>query len=171
MDGDTKQTRAFEGDPPTPARMLTETNCRGHETTFWGVYCRSCRELIAFDVCPYASFGPTAASQQPGAIRCRHGHNHIYFPRDFQFVRSTAAIPANVMLANRDAYRAINPSPSGLPSGSTWNAAEPRPWQPPVAPAGSSDTPAQPTAPDPARKTAQAVAKDRWAYWAIKKAR
>jgi hypothetical protein len=78
------------------------------ETTYWGVKCRTCQELVAFDVCPYLSFGVDAASMKPGAIRCSQDHNHIYFPRDFQFISSALVISDERMRANRETYRAIN---------------------------------------------------------------
>jgi hypothetical protein len=78
--------------------------------TYWGVACRTCHELVAFDVCPYLSFGDPAESVKPGAIRCSKGHNHIYFPRDFQFLPSAVAIANEVMRTNRETYKAINPS-------------------------------------------------------------
>lgn len=81
------------------------------ERTYWGIQCRSCRELVAFDVCPYLSFGPDAASMKPGAIRCTQNHNHIYyFPHDFRFIHSPMPIPDTVMQQNREVYRAVNPS-------------------------------------------------------------
>jgi hypothetical protein len=45
---------------------------------------------------------------KPGAIRCRHGHNHIYFPRYFGFFPSAVPIADAVMKENREAYMAIN---------------------------------------------------------------
>ncbi len=56
----------------------------------WTVPCRTCGETIELDTCPYVSFG-SGASMKPGAIRCSHGHHHIYFPRDFGFVPCVAA--------------------------------------------------------------------------------
>jgi hypothetical protein len=64
---------------------------------------------------------------RPGAIRCGRDHNHIYFPRDFQFKSSPVAISDAVMLQNRDAYRAINSS--GQRSSHDY---EPEPVKPPV---------------------------------------
>jgi hypothetical protein len=110
MEGTTKQTRAYESVPPTCSEVRTETGLSDSETIYWGILCRTCRDVVAFDICPYVSFGPGAASMKPDAIRCGHGHNHIYFPRDFQFVPSAVPIPDATMQENREAYRAINPS-------------------------------------------------------------
>jgi hypothetical protein len=110
MDGDTNHTRVFDGVRPASAEVRSEMNERNTEAPYWGVLCRTCRELVAFDTCPYASFGPAAACMKPGAIRCGQGHNHIYFPRDFQFCASPAPIPDAVMRENREVYRAINSS-------------------------------------------------------------
>jgi hypothetical protein len=98
------------------------------QTTYWGVKCRTCEELVAFDVCPYLSFGTGAASMKPGAIRCSGGHNHIYFPRDFQFIPSSARIPQETMRENRDVYRAVNstfPSKLQAPAPAPEQAVEP----------------------------------------------
>jgi hypothetical protein len=76
---------------------------------YWGILCRTCRQLVAFDTSPYVSFGAGAASMKPGAISCRQGHMHIYFPRDFCFRPSPTSIPDAALEENRAAYRAINP--------------------------------------------------------------
>jgi hypothetical protein len=117
MEGNTMQIRAYEGKLPISSRVRIEMNQsdnNGNETTYWGVLCRSCVELVAFDICPYLSFGPGAANAHPGAIRCAHGHNHIYFPRDFQFFYSDVSIDDAVMQGNREAYRAIDPLSQAL---------------------------------------------------------
>jgi hypothetical protein len=108
MDGITKQASGIEGLSPTSAGVRTEVNRSVQETTYWGVLCRTCQGLVAFDMAPYISFGPKATSMRPGAIRCERGHNHIYFPRDFRFVSFAVAISDAVMRENRDLYRAIN---------------------------------------------------------------
>jgi hypothetical protein len=79
-------------------------------TTYWGVLCRTCGELVAFDTPPYVSFGPGAASMKPGAIRCNRGHTHIYYPRDYSFRPSANPISEATMDANRTLYCKINPS-------------------------------------------------------------
>jgi len=109
MEGNTKQMRAPEYIRPTFSEVQIETDRSTRETAYWGILCRTCRDLVAFDTCPYASFGPRASSMRPGAIRCARGHNHIYFPRDFRFVYSEALVPEPSMHANREAYRAITP--------------------------------------------------------------
>ena len=53
------------------------------EKTYWGILCRACSEPVAFNTRPYHEFGLGSASVRPGAIRCSHGHNHIYFPARF----------------------------------------------------------------------------------------
>ena len=55
--------------------------------------------------------GLGGANIRPGAIRCVHGHNHIYFPRDFRLFPSSVPITAATIQENRQAYLAINPSP------------------------------------------------------------
>jgi hypothetical protein len=80
------------------------------QTIYWGVLCRTCRELVAFDTRPYVSFGPGAVSMKPGAIRCNRGHNHIYYPRDYCFHPSANRISEATMEANRTLYGKINPS-------------------------------------------------------------
>lgn len=83
--------------------------------TYWGVSCRTCRDLVAFDVGPCPAFGLGTAILRPGAIRCLRGHNHIYFPRDFRFFTSDTPIAEVTMQTNRATYIAINP-PSGAVS-------------------------------------------------------
>jgi len=105
MVGDTNQTHAYDGGQPT----CSEATIDQSKTTYWGVPCRTCHELVAFDVCPYMSFGSGAASMKPGTILCSQGHNHIYFPRDFAFIPSAVLIADETMQENRAAYAAINP--------------------------------------------------------------
>jgi len=132
--------------------------------TYWGIRCKTCLKLVAFDAAPYPSFGPRASNLKPGAICCANGHNHIYFPRDFQFIASEASIPDAVMEQNRVAYAAINPySPLG-----TGRTPPPETKPTDVLPArqrGSRER----SAPDPRRQAAQIAAKSRWAEWALKK--
>ena len=109
MEGNTKQTRAFDCVPPTSSEVRIEMDRSDSETTYWGVLCRTCQKLVAFDICPYVSFGDGAAGMKPGAIRCGRDHNHIYFPRDFRFVPSIVPITEAAMQQNRETYRAINP--------------------------------------------------------------
>jgi hypothetical protein len=111
MESNTKQTRACEDFKPSSPGSHIEMNPRSNQTTYWGVLCRTCRELVAFDGCPYVSFGPGAAGMKPGAIRCGRGHNHIYFPRDFRFIDATVPVTDAAMTENRESYRAINPRP------------------------------------------------------------
>ena len=83
MEGNTKQAHPCKDNNQASPGSHSEKNTPDKQTTYWGVICRTCRELVAFDNCPYISFGPGAAGMKPGAIRCGRGHNHIYFPRDF----------------------------------------------------------------------------------------
>jgi hypothetical protein len=119
MEGNTLQTQTHA--LPNPGRVRVQTNrCSnnpgGHEPTYWGVLCRSCIELVAFNTYPYLTFGSRAASMHPGTIRCAHGHVHIYFPRDFQFFFSDIPVADAVMQGNREAYRATNSSLQAFPS-------------------------------------------------------
>jgi CheY-like chemotaxis protein len=158
---------------PAPAKELSahHTDCEemvkrqsSAETTYWGVLCRTCHDLIAFDACPYLSFGPAAAGTRPGAISCGQGHNHIYFPRDFQFILSHDVIGDAAMEQNRETYRLINPS--GVPH---LDRSTPKQH---VRPDPPNHTPGRPAllAADPRRRTAQAAVKEIWSNWAIKKA-
>ena len=79
-------------------------------TTYLGVLCRTCAEPIAFDACPFSKSGLGSANKRPGAIRCSLGHNHIYFPRDYQFFASVALITDATVRDNQAAYEATNPS-------------------------------------------------------------
>ena len=49
MEGNTKQMRAPECIQPTFSEVQTEIERRTHETTYWGILCRTCRELVAFE--------------------------------------------------------------------------------------------------------------------------
>jgi hypothetical protein len=82
-----------------------------NEAKYWGILCRSCSEPVAFDIQPGRTFELGTAKLRPGAIRCAHGHNYIYFPSDFRFFTSSAPIAEATMQENREAYSAINPSP------------------------------------------------------------
>lgn len=137
-----------------------------NDTTYLGILCRTCRELVAFDTAPYPSFGPRASNLKPGAIRCSQGHNHIYFPGDFQFHRWHLRITGAVMEQNRAAYSAIN-------LYSTFGTQDTIP--PKTEPATSLSPPKEnielrPHVPsDSRREGAQMAAKNRWAKWALKK--
>jgi hypothetical protein len=130
--------------------------------------------MVAFDVCPYESFGPGAASMKPGAIRCSQGHNHIYFPRDFGFRASAIPVAEAAMRENRDAYRAIN-SP-GTPSshecvpeaGAADAEAESEGGKSGGEPESGKVRPAK-IGPDPRREAAREAAKERWTSWAERK--
>jgi len=101
MEDNTKQRRANDGKSTAP-----ELHSGGpDQKTYWGIHCRTCRELVALDICPYLSFGPGAAGMKPGAIRCARGHNHIYFPRDFGFIDVAVQVTEAIMRENREAYR------------------------------------------------------------------
>jgi hypothetical protein len=125
-------------------------------TAYWGILCRTCSELVAFDKGPYHSFGPEAASMRPGAILCGQGHNHIYFPNDFHFIPSAVRIPDAVMERNRDVYRAVNPRPVYPEQPSDLK----KHVKSEVATPGSDAT----------RETVREDARQRWSDWANKKA-
>jgi hypothetical protein len=78
------------------------------QRTYWGILCRTCGDLVAFDTGPFVSFVCGTASRKPGAIRCDQGHTHIYFPGDFRYYPSVAPIADKTMEENRAVYRAIN---------------------------------------------------------------
>lgn len=131
------------------------------EATYWGILCRACSEPVAFDSRPYHEFGLGSANVRPGAIRCGHGHNHIYFPRDFHFFASAAPITEETMRENRTVYFAINCSSEPTLDTALANLPGDR-WAPQaVRPEG--------VAPDARREAAQKAAKIRWANWASKK--
>lgn len=172
MEGDTKRICVFEDSQSVSHDARIERSHSDGKAVYWGVLCRTCRELVAFDIPPYASFGPEAASMKPGAIRCARGHNHIYFPRDFQFIPSAVSISDAVMLENRDAYSAINRVSPALSGHLTWTDTEPEAIHEVPAPPSSPISPRPPIslASDPRRETAEAAAKQRWTIWAGKKA-
>jgi hypothetical protein len=173
MDGNTNQARACEGVQPTSGGVHIEIKGGDNGTTYWGILCRTCQELTAFDICPSVSFGAGATSIKPGAIRCGHGHNHIYFPRDFQFFPSAVPITDAVMQKNRETFRAINPSSPASSNRSTWRTVEPEAVSEPViSPGGLEKGKARIASlgPDPRREIAQIAAKKRWMNWAMRKA-
>jgi len=146
------------------------------ETTYWGIRCRACSEPVAFDTRPYHEFGLGSANTRPGAIRCVHGHNHIYFPRDFGFFPSPVPITEASMQENRRAYLAINPSHEPL--------CDPLPGEPLIprenddadihraGPSHLKEGKARPASlvPDARSEIAQLAVKARWKDWASKKA-
>ena len=131
MEMNPMQVRAAEylGDA---GKEMPRTRGRGEELLYWGVLCRTCRELVAFDVCPYVSFGPGAIGMKPGAIQCAEGHSHTYFPLDFRFIPWISRIPAELMERNREAFKAANQTPQawsnrsevGLGWSGSWAASE-----------------------------------------------
>jgi hypothetical protein len=127
MDGNTQQTRACEGVQPSCVGVRIEVNQSNNRMTYWGILCRTCRELTAFDTRPCDSVGPGAPSMRPCAIRCRLGHNHIYFPRDFRLRPSAILIADAVIQKNCEAFMATNPSSPASSSRPTWRAVEPEP--------------------------------------------
>jgi hypothetical protein len=141
------------------------------ENTYWGILCRKCSAPIAFGSPSHQQFKLESTCARPGAIRCPNGHNHIYFPRDFNFFESAEVIPETAMEKNRRDHSAINPIATVSTNhwhGTRWSPPEPygavRPVTDPkaVSPASIYDR-------DPRREMAQAAAKERWAAWAIKK--
>lgn len=167
-----RQTRVFEDVPPASAEVRGDTNKSGKnqrdEACYWGVLCKRCRELVAFDVCPYVSFGPQAASMKPGAICCSLGHNHIYFPRDFGFLSSAVPISEAVMRANRDSYLAVN-SPGKRSSHDLVPEVEPEASPEAEVPVPAPVSRSAKYAPDSRREAAGKAAKERWADWADSK--
>jgi hypothetical protein len=141
-----------------------------NNTTYWGIKCRTCRELVAFDASPYLSFGSEAASIRPGAIRCRQGHVHIYFPNDFHFLLSEVPIPDAVMEKNREVYRSVNPTRPGFPEPPNPKKHVESESEVPKAAPEDGNVHRATRGPDARRETAQAAAKHRWTDWATKKA-
>jgi hypothetical protein len=198
MEWEVKQTRGCEDVQPTSGGGRTDTNHSGKnhsgknqngenqngenqngenrsgknqsgkEARYWGILCKRCRELVAFDASPYESFGPGAASMKPGAICCRRGHNHIYFPRDFGFHSSAAPIAEAEMKENRDTYRAINSQGKGSSHDFVPKAvspADPAADDAVPAPESGKARPARPGR-DPRREAVGKDAKERWGNWA-----
>jgi hypothetical protein len=85
------------------------------EITYWGISCRACNEAIAFDRGPYNKSGLGVKNAKPGAFRCIHGHNHIYYRRDFRFFSSDTQISDAIRRDNCRLYWAVNPSPQSYP--------------------------------------------------------
>lgn len=107
----TEHHRAGEVVRARSNRARTDMKLSDNKTTvYWGVLCRTCQDLIAFDIRSYASFGPRVADPKPGTIRCERGHSNIYFLQDFQFISSTDPVTDAVMQENRRAYTAITPA-------------------------------------------------------------
>jgi hypothetical protein len=161
----TKQPQAVETLQPTGVEARPRLDRLDHPTTYWGVSCRGCSEVVAFDVAPYTSFGPRAASTRPGAIRCSLGHSYVYFPGDFQFLASSVAISDEVMRKNRDAFQADNPA---RPT----RAQYPRPFVRSVVHVAAFVEGLLGLAtlnPNP-RKVAETAAQGSWAEWATRKA-
>ena len=149
------------------------------EKTYWGILCRACSEPVAFNTRPYHEFALGSANIRPGAIRCGHGHNYIYFPRDFRFIPSSVPITEETMQENRAVYIVINPSPQSssdaaralLPGGPS---ALKEKIEAAVLPSGLPDpkedkTGSKTHAPNAPREIANKAAKIRWASWARQK--
>ena len=90
--------------------IQNEANTITQQRTYWGVLCRTCGKFVGFDIVPSAWFECSGANVKPGAIRCAHGHNHIYFPQDFSSYPSTTPITDDTaMEENRASYSRVNP--------------------------------------------------------------
>lgn len=171
MQSDTKQIHGSEGVRAIFAEGPSGTERGNQDGPYWGVLCRTCREVVAFDSSPYLSFGPEAASMKPGAIRCGRDHNHIYFPRDFQFCASAVPIPDAVMRENRELFRAIN-STGVRTSHDVVQDADELEAVAAVSESGREIRKTRPVlASDPRREAAQLAAKARWTNWAGLKVR
>jgi len=165
MECNTEKTGRNERALPTSGGAEIKKDRDSGEMTYWGILCRTCGKLVAFDFSPYVSFGPGAASMMPGAVLCGDGHNHIYFPRDFHFLSSSVPTSEATMRGNRETYRAIN-TRSQPPSGDS------RGERPNLKPEDESLVHSEADAArllSDARKEAQAAAKNRWKDWAAKK--
>jgi len=127
MEDSSKQARASESVPPGSRRARIEMNRSNSATTYWGILCRTCRQMTAFDIYPCVSFEYGAANMKPSAIRCDRGHNHIYFPRDFRLRPSAIAITDAAIQKNCEAFRATNSSSPASSSRPTWRTVEPEP--------------------------------------------
>jgi hypothetical protein len=148
--------------------------------TYWGIRCRSCSQLVAFDVAPFHEFGLGSVNDKPGAVRCVAGHNCIYFPRDFRFYDSPVAISGDAMEKNRATYHAVNSSASinrrlkDQHDGVSMAPARPQAVNlGPQAIQPREETGSRPlsSTADPRRETAQKAARAIWANWAKEKAR
>jgi len=146
-------------------------NSLSRETTYWGVFCRSCSAPIAFGAPSHHQFQMESAYAKPGSIRCANGHNHIYFPRDFQFFTS-AAIPEAVLQANRESNPPMKPAAVARPVGlfvTRWapggDAAAGGAW----ALTKSAEAQAAAADPEPRRDVPQMAARDWWMNWALKR--
>jgi hypothetical protein len=133
---------------------------------YWGIQCRTCAELVAFDTRPPRNCEPGVEGSKTGTIRCPQGHAHIYFPRDFRFFLSAAAIPDAVMQENIETYKTINPF------SQSYSEPLPKEISVPTAVEAHVTAKARPASllPDPRRETANKAAKEFWAIWALKKA-
>jgi hypothetical protein len=98
------------------------------ESTYWGIFCRTCRDPVAFDKSPYHRSAVGVFNLSAGAIRCTNGHDHIYFPRDFAFFSSEKPIVDAVMQDHCVAYRAINLAGRSDPSSTERRESASRLW-------------------------------------------
>jgi hypothetical protein len=140
-------------------------------TTYWGVFCRTCQEPVAFDTPPFHEFGLGSVNDKPGAILCGNGHNHIYFPRDFHFFESQSAIGEVTMLENRERYKAVNPSRRASIEPLAPMSSITRESHKPDSPADVQSNGERRATRDiaVARREVQRTVRLRWANWAIKK--
>ena len=96
--------------PWSRSAQLFGTRVALDRTKYWGILCRQCRDLVAFDMRPFERPGSGAPNVKPGVIRCGYGHDHVYFPSDFRFFHREATISEATMEKNRAAYKATNPA-------------------------------------------------------------
>ena len=138
-------------------------------STYWGILCRTCADLVAFGATPGQDCGLGTEGSRPGTIRCTKGHTHIYYPRDFGFFPSATIIVDAVIGENVRVYKAVNPSWSGsVPQGPSNQSGENE--------SGSHEEeldrnimPSARRASESPSRIAHRAAKDRWATWALNK--
>ncbi|HEY4379178.1 MAG TPA: hypothetical protein VGN01_02465 [Acidobacteriaceae bacterium] len=141
------------------------------DPTYWGVGCRTCKELIAFGASFQTSAGVGAGDSRPGTIRCGQGHSHIYFPHDFRQFPSPAAITEAAMEENVRIYKAVNPTWEPTADTVFVQTSLLQPDEDTDGDAASNLKLRRPASlmPDPRREMAKRAAHQRWETWAQKK--
>jgi hypothetical protein len=138
-------------------------------STYWGILCRTCADLVAFGTIPGQNSDPGTEDSGPGTIRCTKGHTHIYYPRDFGLFPAVTIIVDTVIRENVRVYKVINPSwADPLPQESS-NRNRKNESGSPAEELDRNIMLSARRASEAPGKIARKAAKDRWTAWALNK--
>ena len=87
MERDTKQIHGSEGVREIFAEERSRTERGNQDGPYWGVLCRTCREVVAFDSSPYVSSRACGGEHEAGRHSLREGSQSHLFSARFPILR------------------------------------------------------------------------------------